>query len=150
MPVGIARICNDATRAKTRFYVAMRVRYHTSYESRTCSARLHCVVTSSRLENLHWAVLEEIAGRDRVTAAQLIEKPYDEFVADRCAVGNSSSFLRVCALRYENLTEQGLIPRDASVPIRSLDADRVLGGLDAAPRRVAPVVRVEFSTRALN
>jgi uncharacterized protein len=29
MPKGIARICNDATRAKTRFYVAMRVRHHT-------------------------------------------------------------------------------------------------------------------------
>jgi hypothetical protein len=33
MPEGIARICNDATRAKTRFYVAMRVRHHTRYGS---------------------------------------------------------------------------------------------------------------------
>ena len=33
MPVGIARICNDATRVKTRFYVAMRVRHHTSCET---------------------------------------------------------------------------------------------------------------------
>ncbi|HEY2978739.1 MAG TPA: aryl-sulfate sulfotransferase, partial [Burkholderiaceae bacterium] len=54
---------------------------------------------------------------------------YDELVADRGAVGNFSSFLRVCALRYENLIAQGLIPRDASIPIRSLDADRVLAGL---------------------
>jgi predicted DNA-binding ribbon-helix-helix protein len=98
------------------------------YESRTRSVRLHGVVTSLRLENLHWAVLEEIAGRDGMTVAQLIERLYDELVADRGAVGNFSSFLRVCALRYENLIAQGLIPRDAQVPIRSLDADRVLGG----------------------
>jgi predicted DNA-binding ribbon-helix-helix protein len=100
-----------------------------SYESRTRSVRLHGVVTSLRLENLHWVVLEEIAGRDGMTVAQLIERLYDELVADRGAVGNFSSFLRVCALRYENLIAQGLIPRDATIPIRSLDADRVLDGL---------------------
>jgi len=99
-----------------------------SYESHTRSVRLHRVVTSIRLENLHWAVLEEIAGRDGMMVAQLIEKRYDELVADRGAVGNSSSLLRMCALRYENLIAQGLIPHDAAIPIRSLDVDRVLGG----------------------
>lgn len=100
-----------------------------SYESRTRSVRLHGVVTSIRLENLHWEVLDEIAARDGLGVTQLIEKLYDELVAERGAVGNFSSFLRVCALRYENLIAQGLIPRDASVPIRSLDANRVLAGL---------------------
>ncbi|WP_418319966.1 ribbon-helix-helix domain-containing protein [Piscinibacter sakaiensis] len=99
-----------------------------SYESRTRSVRLHGVVTSIRLENLHWAVLDEIACRDGMTVAQLIETLYDELVVDRGAVGNFSSFLRVCALRYERLIAEGRIPRDASVPIRSLDADRVLDG----------------------
>lgn len=122
-----------------------------SYESRTRSVRLHGVVTSLRLENLHWAVLEEIAGRDGMTVAQLIEKLYDELVADRGAVGNFSSFLRVCALRYENLIAQGLIPRDASVPIRSLDADRVLDGLHAVPQPAAPPRETrQHSKRALN
>ena len=88
--------------------------------------RLHGVVTSIRLENLHWAVLEEIGARDGLSVAQLIEKLYDELVADRGAVGNFTSFLRVCALRYENLIAQGLIPREVSIPIRTLDADRVL------------------------
>jgi predicted DNA-binding ribbon-helix-helix protein len=121
-----------------------------SYESRTRSVRLHGVVTSVRLENLHWAVLEEIAGRDGMTVAQLIEKLYDELVAERGAVGNFSSFLRVCALRYENLIAQGLIPRDAAIPIRSLDAERVLGRLTAAPRvAVLPGERPP-SGRALN
>jgi predicted DNA-binding ribbon-helix-helix protein len=127
-----------------------------SYESRTRSVRLHGVVTSLRLENLHWAVLDEIAGRDGMTVAQLISRLYDELVADRGAVGNFSSFLRVCALRYENLIAQGLIPRDASIPIRSLDADRVLDGLAASPSASAPAspadtLRAPRSTRrALN
>jgi predicted DNA-binding ribbon-helix-helix protein len=121
-----------------------------SYESRTRSVRLHGVVTSLRLENLHWTVLEEIAGRDGMTVAQLIEKLYDELVADRGAVGNFSSFLRVCALRYENLIAQGRIPRDAAIPIRSLDADRVLDGLQRAPRAVTAPGERRPSTRALN
>jgi predicted DNA-binding ribbon-helix-helix protein len=121
-----------------------------SYESRTRSVRLHGVVTSLRLENLHWAVLEEIAGRDGMTIAQLIEKLYDELVADRGAVGNFSSFLRVCALRYENLIAQGLIPRDAAIPIRSLDADRVLDGLRRVPRAVARPSEACQPKRALN
>ena len=122
-----------------------------SYESRTRSVRLHGVVTSLRLENLHWAVLEEIAGRDGMTVAQLIEKLYDELVADRGAVGNFSSFLRVCALRYENLIAQGLIPRDAAIPIRSLDANRVLDGLQRVQRRaVARPGDARQPKRALN
>ena len=81
-------------------------------------------------------MLEEIAGRDGMSIAQLIEKLYDELVEERGAVGNFASFLRVCALRYENLIARGLIPRDADQPIRTLDADRVLAGLAAArPKR---------------
>lgn len=107
-----------------------------SYESRTRSVRLHGVVTSIRLENLHWAVLEEIARRDGMSVAQLAGKLYDELVAERGAVGNFSSFLRVCALRYENLIAQGLIPRDAAIPIRSLDARHVLDGEAQTPRAI--------------
>ncbi len=118
-----------------------------TYESRTRSVRLHGVVTSIRLENLNWSVLEEIAGRDGMTVAQLIEKLYDELVADRGAVGNFSSFLRVCALRYEHLIADGRIPRDATIPIRSLDADRVLDGL-ARPRRHVQHVQAAGGTPA--
>ena len=124
-----------------------------SYESRTRSVRLHGVVTSLRLENLHWQVLEEIAGRDGMTVAQLIETLYDELVADRGAVGNFSSFLRVCALRYENLIAQGLIPRDAAIPIRSLDAEQVLRGqrsVPRPPRAAAQPAAPDAARRALN
>lgn len=110
------------------------------YESRTRSVRLHGVVTSVRLENLHWEVLAEIAARDGLSVAQLIERLYDELVAERGAVGNFASFLRVCALRYEHLIAQGLVPRDPRVPIRSLDVDRVIDGLarTRAKAAVAP------------
>lgn len=106
-----------------------------SYDSRTRSVRLHGVVTSLRLENLYWDVLEEIARRDGMGVVQLIERLYDELVAERGAVGNFSSFLRVCALRYETLIAHGRLPRDPSIPIRSLDADQVLHGLPVAPSR---------------
>lgn len=100
-----------------------------SYESRTRSVRLHGVVTSIRLENLHWEVLEEIGARDGMAVTQLIEKLYDELVQARGAVGNFASFLRVSALRYMALQARQRIPADLSVPIRSLDAGAVLRDL---------------------
>ncbi len=103
-----------------------------SYESRTRSVRLHGVVTSIRLENLHWEVLEEIGARDGMSVTQLIEKLYDELVQARGAVGNFASFLRVSALRYMALQAQQRIPADLSVPIRSLDAGAVLRDLPAS------------------
>jgi len=102
-----------------------------SYESRTRSVRLHGVVTSIRLENLFWQVLEEIAGRDGMGVVQLIEKLYDELVVARGEVGNFASFLRVSALRYEALLAQGRIPADTGIAIRSLDSPTVLRDLRA-------------------
>ncbi|MCH7345410.1 ribbon-helix-helix domain-containing protein [Pelomonas sp. CA6] len=100
-----------------------------SYESRTRSVRLHGVITSIRLENLHWEVLEEIAARDGLGVTQLIEKLHDELVQARGTVGNFASFLRVSALRYMALQARQRIPADLGVPLRSLDADAVLRGL---------------------
>ncbi|MEK8031671.1 ribbon-helix-helix domain-containing protein [Ideonella sp. DXS29W] len=97
-----------------------------SYDSRTRSVRLHGVVTSIRLENLFWTVLEEVAERDGLTVVQLIERLYDELVEARGGVGNFASFLRVTALRYEALVAAQRIPADRQVPIRSLDARQVL------------------------
>jgi predicted DNA-binding ribbon-helix-helix protein len=100
-----------------------------SYESRTRSVRLHGVVTSIRLENLHWEVLEEIGSRDGLSVTQLIERLYDELVQARGAVGNFASFLRVSALRYMALQAHQRIPADTRIPIRSLDARQVLADL---------------------
>lgn len=108
-----------------------------SYDSRTRSVRLHGVVTSIRLENLFWQVLEEIAARDDMGVVQLIEKLYDELVAARGEVGNFASFLRVSALRYEAMIAQRRIPADTSVVIRSLDARTVLHAMPAGWARAA-------------
>ncbi len=103
------------------------------YAARTRSVRLHGVVTSIRLENLFWTVLEEIAARDGMSVVQLIERLYDQLARERGEVGNFASFLRVSALRYQALIAQQRIPGALAVPIRGLDADAVLHGfaLDA-------------------
>lgn len=97
-----------------------------SYASRTRSVRLHGVVTSIRLENLYWEVLEEIGQRDGLGVVQLIEKLYDELVQARGGVGNFASFLRVSALRYKALQAHQRIPLDVNVPIGSLNPRTVL------------------------
>ena len=102
-----------------------------SYESRTRSVRLHGVITSIRLENLHWEVLSEIGQRDGMSVTQLLERLHDELVATRGEVGNFASFLRVSALRYMALQAHQRIPTDVNVPIRSLDARKVLEHLPA-------------------
>ena len=102
-----------------------------SYASRTRSVRLHGVVTSIRLENLYWEVLEEIGARDGLGMVQLIEKLYDVLVEARGEVGNFASFLRVSALRYMALQAHQRIPMDVRVPIRSLDPGTVLAPLPA-------------------
>jgi predicted DNA-binding ribbon-helix-helix protein len=101
------------------------------YAGRTRSVRLHGVVTSIRLENLFWEVLEEIAARDGMGVVQLIEKLYDELITARGEAGNFASFLRVSALRYEALLAHQAVPADVNVPLRSLDAQQALQRLPA-------------------
>lgn len=96
------------------------------YESRIRSVRLHGVATSIRLENLFWDVLGDIARRDGMSVPQLCTKLHDELVAERDGVENFASFLRVCCGRYLALQLSGGIPRDASIPIGSLNARQVL------------------------
>lgn len=113
------------------------------YRSRSRSLRLHGVATSIRLENLFWQVLEAIAARDGLTVPQLITRLYDE-LTETGGEGapdhaNFSSFLRVCCGRYLSLQLAGAIPTDPRIPIRSLDAERVL----AVERRERAEPRVQ-------
>ncbi|MDP3653457.1 MAG: ribbon-helix-helix domain-containing protein [Rhodoferax sp.] len=96
------------------------------YSSRARSVRLHGVATSIRLENLFWQVLGEIAQRDGMGVPQLCTKLYDELVQARGEVDNFASFLRVCCGRYMALQLSGGIPQDTSIPISSLNTERVL------------------------
>lgn len=100
-----------------------------SYEATTRSIRLHGVVTSVRLENIFWDTLEEIGARDGMNVPQLLSKLYDELLEHRGDIPNFSSFLRVCGLRYMALQVDDRIPKDVSVPIRSLNPQAVLRGL---------------------
>lgn len=96
------------------------------YESRARSVRLHGVATSIKLENLFWSVLDAIARRDGMSVPQLCTKLYDELIEARGEVENFASFLRVCSGRYLALQLSGGIPQDVSIPIASLNAQRVL------------------------
>ncbi|WP_394778348.1 ribbon-helix-helix domain-containing protein [Undibacterium sp.] len=90
------------------------------YESKARSIRLHGAVTSIRLENLFWQVLQEVAERDGMNVNQLITKLYDELVEYRGGVDNFSSFLRVCCLRYLSLMVDGRISTDKNLPLASV------------------------------
>jgi len=96
------------------------------YQSRARSVRLHGLATSIRLENLFWNVLDAIARRDGMSVPQLCTKLYDELIQARGEVDNFASFLRVCCGRYLALQLTGGIPTDVSIPMTSLNAQRVL------------------------
>ncbi|MDX1756124.1 MAG: ribbon-helix-helix domain-containing protein [Marinobacter sp.] len=84
------------------------------YESRSRSLRIRGVVTTLRLENQFWDILQEIAEVDCMTTSQLISKLYDEVTQLRGEVDNFASFLRVSCTRY-------LAQRDArAVPLMTV------------------------------
>jgi predicted DNA-binding ribbon-helix-helix protein len=96
------------------------------WEPVTRSLRLHGVSTSVRVEAFFWRVLEEAARRDGMSLNMLLTRLYDEVQEADREPGNFCAFLRVCAGRYLALQLSGDIPRDQTVPIRSLDAGAVL------------------------
>ena len=69
------------------------------YESVTRSIRLQGFVTSVRLENEFWDILETLAADDGYSVSGFIGKLYDEVMSAQGSVGNLTSMLRVsCAL----------------------------------------------------
>lgn len=94
--------------------------------SRTKSLRIDGVVTSIRIENFFWAILEEIAQRDRMTVNQLITRLYFESIDADHDLGNFTSFLRVCCGRYLALATRGELSRDDTTSIAALDATNIL------------------------
>ncbi|MAS15410.1 MAG: hypothetical protein CMH69_19185 [Nitratireductor sp.] len=84
------------------------------WESQTRSIRMDGMVTSVRLESMFWSVLEEIAARDDLNVPQLLHQLYNESLDEGHDIGNFTSFLRVCCLRYIDLQLRGLLMTDAS------------------------------------
>ena len=80
------------------------------YESRSRSLRIRGVVTTLRLENQFWDILQEIAEVDDMTTNQLITKLYDEVMELRGEVVNFASFLRVSCTRYLAQREARVVP----------------------------------------
>lgn len=80
------------------------------WESQTRSLRMDGMVTSVRLETMFWSVLEEIAARDDMNVPQLMHQLYNESIDEGHDLGNFTSFLRVCCLRYIDLQLKGLLP----------------------------------------
>ena len=93
--------------------------------SSTHSLRIDGMVTSVRLENYFWNVLEEIARRDDMNVPQMITRLYHESIDAGHDLGNFTSFLRVCAIRYLALQLSGEIPASLDVPIGSLNAEQI-------------------------
>ena len=101
------------------------------WTSHTRSFRMDGMVTSVRLEEMFWRTLETIAARDKLNVPQLLHRLYNESLDVGHDVGNFTSFLRVCCLRYLDLQMRGLIPVEMHVQLSQLPANDVL----AAERR---------------
>jgi predicted DNA-binding ribbon-helix-helix protein len=96
------------------------------WQSTTRSLRIDGMVTSIRLENSFWGILEEIAKRDDLLVPQMITRLYHESIDAGHDMGNFTSFLRVCALRYLSLQANGQISSDINTSINTLNADEIL------------------------
>ncbi|RZO20500.1 MAG: hypothetical protein EVB03_04370 [SAR92 clade bacterium] len=90
------------------------------------SLRIDGMVTSVRLELYFWQVLDEIAARDSLTLPEMVSKLYREAIEAGHDLGNFTSFLRVCAIRYLGLQITGDIPVTREISIASLNANTIL------------------------
>lgn len=84
------------------------------WESQTRSIRMDGMVTSVRLENMFWMILEEIAAKDDLNVPQLLHQLYNESLDEGHDLGNFTSFLRVCCLRFIDLKLKGLLLPDGA------------------------------------
>lgn len=72
------------------------------YDSKSRSIRISKVVTSIKLENMFWEILENLAQDSNLTLNQLITELYEEVYALRGEISNFSSFLRVTCMKYQH------------------------------------------------
>lgn len=96
------------------------------WESHTRSFRMDGMVTSVRLETMFWSTLEDIAANDDLNIPQLLHRLYNESIDEGLDLGNFTSFLRVCCLRFIDLQVKGLIPSADSVGFDLLPSEDIL------------------------
>lgn len=93
---------------------------------RTKSLRIDGVVTSIRLEEFFWDILEELSFRDQMTVNQMITKLYLESLDADHDISNFTSFLRVCCSRYLSLIADGNLTREDKLPLGDVNAQTIL------------------------
>lgn len=112
------------------------------WESQTRSVRMDGMVTSVRLEKMFWTVLEEIAEKDDFNIPQLLHQLYNESIDAGHDLGNFTSFLRVCCLRYLDLQLCGLVKKSEkrARTIEDILAIEAQAHRDREARRTNPTV----------
>src|SRR4051794_26577553 len=112
-----------------------------SYDSRAHSVRLNGMVTSIRLEDVHWTILAEISEANALTTSQLISRLHEEMLEVRRAVPNLASLLRVTCLRYLSLKLSQAAEvkefRLGPAPLQS-DLEKHMDGRDGGARSGSP------------
>ncbi|QLF92674.1 ribbon-helix-helix domain-containing protein [Pseudomonas sp. ABC1] len=90
------------------------------YECQTRSVRIQGVVTSVRLENEFWSILEEIAAGEGYGVPQFINQVYDEVILRNGEVSNLASLLRVICTVYLSNNRESAAPAQllALAPVR--------------------------------
>lgn len=110
----------------------------TLWASQTRSFRMDGMVTSVRLEDMFWRTLETIGARDDLTVPQLLHRLYNESLDAGHDIGNFTSFLRVCCMRYIDLQLRGLIPTEERVKLSQLPANDILSLENIAREKSGP------------
>lgn len=90
------------------------------YASTTRSVRLQGYVTSIRLENEFWRIIETLATEDGLPVSRFISRLYDEVIADQGEVGNLTSMLRVACAIY---LQQRITPAQERRRVVALPSD---------------------------
>jgi len=94
---------------------------------RTKSLRIDGVITSIRLEEFFWDILDELSFRDQMTTNQIITKLYLESLDADHDISNFTSFLRVCCSRYLSLMADGDLTREFKISLGDVNAQDILG-----------------------
>ncbi len=78
------------------------------YKAVTRSVRLNGAVTSVRLEQSFWDILEEVAEAEGLTLSRFLANLHDEALARHGEIGNFASLLRVACSTYLKSVKPGL------------------------------------------
>ncbi|RCK48691.1 arylsulfate sulfotransferase [Thalassospira profundimaris] len=97
------------------------------YETVTRSVRINGVVTSLRLEQRFWQILDEIALKEKCTTPQFLGMLHNEVLAQRGTIPNFASLLRVVCTIYLQQPDTSPLPVTTGTNIAN-SAHRAIAG----------------------